>query len=167
MPKPLFLIFTLCCIYVKVKSMGPDGGKVSLIQDTRCRATFPKHALHKKIKVGLQVEFLLVFFFLRFSFSSSSFSSSFQGLKLSKYKVYIRFIYLYELINSFLKSFKYLQEQFLSSQVYLSPGTDLIFLGLFISKYIPYLFLRFLYLNIQILSVSKVYISPGTDLICF
>ena len=111
MAKPLFLIFTLCCIYVKVKSMGPDGGKVSLIQDTRCRATFPKHALHKKIKVGLQVEFLLVFFFLRFSFSSS-----FQGLKLSKYKVYIRFIYLYELINSFLKSFKlFLQEQFLSS----------------------------------------------------
>ncbi|XP_023335565.1 uncharacterized protein LOC111706864 [Eurytemora carolleeae] len=38
--------------------MGPDGGKVSLIHDTRCRATFPKHALHKKIKVGLQVQTL-------------------------------------------------------------------------------------------------------------
>ena len=38
--------------------MGPDGGKVVLPQEPRLRATFPKNALYKKIKVGLQVQSL-------------------------------------------------------------------------------------------------------------
>ena len=42
----------------EVKSVGPDGGKVVLPQDPRLRATFPKNALYKKIKVGLQVQSL-------------------------------------------------------------------------------------------------------------
>ena len=56
----------------EVKSMGPDGGKVERIkyfsladkkifevvlpEEPRLRATFPKNALYKKIKVGLQVQ---------------------------------------------------------------------------------------------------------------
>ena len=56
----------------EVKSMGPDGGKVErrkyfsladkkifevvLPEEPRLRATFPKNALYKKIKVGLQVQ---------------------------------------------------------------------------------------------------------------
>ena len=35
----------------QVRSVGPDGGKVVLPQDPRLRATFPKNALYKKIKV--------------------------------------------------------------------------------------------------------------------
>ena len=35
--------------------MGSEGGKVQLPEEPRLRATFPKNALHKKIKVGLQV----------------------------------------------------------------------------------------------------------------
>ena len=36
--------------------MGSEGGKVQLPEEPRLRATFPKNALHKKIKVGLQVD---------------------------------------------------------------------------------------------------------------
>jgi len=42
----------------EVKSIGPDGGKVLLLHEPRLRATFPKNALYKKIKVGLQVQSL-------------------------------------------------------------------------------------------------------------
>jgi len=42
----------------EVKSVGPDGGKVVLLHEPRLRATFPKNALYKKIKVGLQVQSL-------------------------------------------------------------------------------------------------------------
>ena len=42
----------------EVKSVGPDGGKVVLPQEPKLRATFPKNALYKKIKVGLQVQSL-------------------------------------------------------------------------------------------------------------
>ena len=42
----------------EVRSVGPDGGKVVLPQEPKLRATFPKNALYKKIKVGLQVQSL-------------------------------------------------------------------------------------------------------------
>ena len=35
----------------QVRAVGPEGGKVALLQEPRLRATFPKNALYKRIKV--------------------------------------------------------------------------------------------------------------------
>ena len=61
-----------------MQTLGPEGGKVCLPDEPRCRATFPKGAVHKKIKVALQVEMefftaLDVLFMTKlFSFSGNS-----------------------------------------------------------------------------------------------